>query len=434
MREAVLLATTTASALHAATASWGWLDLVVLENEALGGVCGFSHGNDYFRHFLPRQEFQGHELTSGKTIQNAAAWYRANRDVQVSLIAQASRRRGAAIDRDAFRGWVHNGWVDPGKKKLLVLLEDRSQKNFRWTLWQVGPTEVAPVDLIEFDAEANPFHCLRDVWPPVDLVTEAHVAIIGAGSIGSAAAESLATYGVGTISLVDHDRLEPHNIVRHRCGRKDIGRFKVEAVAGRLRAMSGTRVVHAHRWSVTTNANHVRGLLRDHVGVVIVCTDGVASRQATTHLARWAGIDAVFACVLDDGAYGEIVRVPHRHGVGCLLCLRRHMHDSGGMDPEPGIDLEYGTGTAHRPMTAVGGDLGLLGAMAAKAAVSTLLERAGYRDHRLAGDHLIVGLQPAGDRAWPFDMDLALTVASHRLPPPYSGCIACAASPIHRES
>ncbi|WP_425559020.1 ThiF family adenylyltransferase [Kutzneria kofuensis] len=48
----------------------------------------------------------------------------------------------------------------------------------------------------------------------------------GAGSIGGAAAHALAAYGVGRLHLLDPDRLEWHNLPRHVCGEKHVGRFQ----------------------------------------------------------------------------------------------------------------------------------------------------------------------------------------------------------------
>ncbi len=62
---------------------------------------------------------------------------------------------------------------------------------------------------------------------------------------------------------------------------------------------------------------------------------------------------------------------------GGLLCHRQYLADIGGFDPE--LDVPYGEGNGQRPMTAVAGDLQLVGQLAAKAAVATLLERARFQ-------------------------------------------------------
>ena len=95
------------------------------------------------------------------------------------------------------------------------------------------------------------------------------------------------------------------------------------------------------------------------------------------------------------------------------------------MDPEATLDRGYGAGTRHLPMTAVGADLGLVGQLAAKAAVATLLQARGYRDQRLPGDHAVIGLRPLPGIAAPFDVERAGEVKWSELPAPRPGCPSC---------
>ena len=59
--------------------------------------------------------------------------------------------------------------------------------------------------------------------------------IIGCGSVGSFIALELARAGVGSFILVDSDTLEIQNICRHQLGFRDLGRYKVDAVADAIR-------------------------------------------------------------------------------------------------------------------------------------------------------------------------------------------------------
>lgn len=63
----------------------------------------------------------------------------------------------------------------------------------------------------------------------------AKVLIVGAGGLGSPAALYLAAAGVGTIGLVDFDRVEETNLQRQILyGTTDVGVLKVEAARARL--------------------------------------------------------------------------------------------------------------------------------------------------------------------------------------------------------
>jgi hypothetical protein len=137
----------------------------------------------------------------------------------------------------------------------------------------------------------------------------------------------------------------------------------------------------------------------------------------------------VLACVLADGAVGEILRVRPGSGSGCLLCHRAELQAAARLDPEPGLDLPYGTGLQHRPMTAVGGDLALVGEFAAKAAVATLLEARGYHDQRLPAEHAVLGLRPVPGLTPPFDVTRAGDVRWAPVGPPRPSCPTCGKRP-----
>ena len=78
----------------------------------------------------------------------------------------------------------------------------------------------------------------------------ARVLLIGAGGLGCPLAQYLAAAGVGTLGLIDHDKVEASNLQRQVLyGTADVGRPKVEVAAERIRAQNpDVRVVtHAVR-------------------------------------------------------------------------------------------------------------------------------------------------------------------------------------------
>ena len=175
---------------------------------------------------------------------------------------------------------------------------------------------------------------------------------------------------------------------------------------------------------LTANANITRPLI-DAADIIICTVDGVEPRRVANYLARRAGKPIVFACVLADGRYGEILRIRALPEVGCLDCQRRYMRDNGMIDPEPSLDRGYGDGTRHNPMTAIGGDLHLVGSIAAKVAVATLLQNAGEVDQTLTDDNLVIALRPSPGYAAPFDARRALHPHWSSATPPYPDCPAC---------
>ncbi|HSW48714.1 MAG TPA: HesA/MoeB/ThiF family protein [Bryobacteraceae bacterium] len=65
------------------------------------------------------------------------------------------------------------------------------------------------------------------------------VLVIGAGGLGSPAAFYLAAAGVGTLGILDHDRVEPSNLQRqilHRTA--DVGRAKTDSAVEKIAALN----------------------------------------------------------------------------------------------------------------------------------------------------------------------------------------------------
>lgn len=77
------------------------------------------------------------------------------------------------------------------------------------------------------------------------------VGIAGAGGLGSNAAVSLARAGVGKIIIADFDRVEPSNLNRQHYSVRQIGRFKVDALAENLRAANPFAEYVVHKIRVT---------------------------------------------------------------------------------------------------------------------------------------------------------------------------------------
>ncbi len=247
---------------------------------------------------------------------------------------------------------------------------------------------------------------------------------IGVGSIGATAADALAGYGIGTLSLVDPDRLLSHNLIRHPLTARDLGRNKVAGLADQMRRAWPETTIEPLALDVVVDADRIRPLFED-CDLVLCAADGVTPRRVVSHLARRAQIPAVLACVLEDGELGEVLRLQPWPTIGCLACQRRHLADAGGFDPEPTLDAPYGVGSDHRPMTAVPGDLHLVGRLAAKIAVATLLERAGHHDQILPGDHLMLALRPRTNLPPPANLRRSTDQRWTELGPPTPSCPTC---------
>jgi hypothetical protein len=403
----------------ASGSGWGWLDVRKSKGDELLLVDGFRVRNEYR---LPQQELleRGHFLRGADSTSRVGPWYLTSPEAHHLHFAAVTR--GLGVEVEALRATVQQGWVSPpADDPMLVICHTPDESDPRWSVWWVSGEGAIPgrFALVHDD---DPIRHLADVWP-VDELAQASVTVVGVGSIGGSIAESLATAGVGHLSLVDPDRILRHNLPRHRLSEESLGRFKARALAEVIPARYPSTRATPFVFDVAENADLMRPLFA-RSDLVVCASDGVLSRRVTNHLARRARIPLVLAAVLENGAVGEVVRVQPR--TGCLWCMRRTLVEQGVFDPEPSLDRGYGALTAHLPMTAAPPDLRLVAELAAKAAVGTLLERRGYWTQKLPGDWALIGLQPVPGLGAPFDVTGAGDVRWLELPPTRSDCPTCA--------
>ncbi len=107
-------------------------------------------------------------------------------------------------------------------------------------------------------------------------LADGSVLVVGAGGLGSPAALYLAAAGVGTIGLVDHDRIELSNLQRQILFDTDeIGQGKAVTAGARLSALNPSVRVDAHEARLA--AGNVERIFRDY-DVIIDGTDRLATR------------------------------------------------------------------------------------------------------------------------------------------------------------
>ncbi|MBN2885832.1 MAG: tRNA threonylcarbamoyladenosine dehydratase [Chromatiaceae bacterium] len=107
----------------------------------------------------------------------------------------------------------------------------------------------------------------------------AHVLVAGLGGVGGHAAEALARAGVGALSLVDHDRVDPTNLNRQILAlHSTLGRPKVEVMAERIADINPNCRLRP-RQSFLDETN-IEPLLGEGVDLVIDAIDSLASKVA----------------------------------------------------------------------------------------------------------------------------------------------------------
>lgn len=123
----------------------------------------------------------------------------------------------------------------------------------------------------------------------------AHVVVVGAGGIGSPAIQYLAAAGVGRLTLIDDDRVEPSNLQRQTIfATADAGRSKVAAAADAVARLTPHVVVTPHAVRVTRD--NAAALIADGHVVLDGC-DNFDTRLAVADAALAARIPLVSAAV-----------------------------------------------------------------------------------------------------------------------------------------
>lgn len=422
-RPLVILPADYARAIQSSGRNWGFLDLIKDPGDSTSFVDGFSIARDSAARHTSKLS-DDHYLRFGTPVPTAGVWYRV--EPALHELGRFVDARADSLSIELLKKHVMNGWQIPpqGGPTPVVTWCEGADGELDFFAWFVFPDngELRRCDIDVADPDLPRLAPLAGHWP-IDVLSGKHVTVFGAGSIGGAAARSLVSYGVGNIALCDYDRIQSHNFARHVSPRSDLGRLKVASVSQLLNDLDPAVSVEELSLDMMFDTDLVRPVVLKS-DLILVATDGIDSRRTANFLARWAEKPAVFACVLEDGAYGEVVRL-RCPSDGCLECQRRALIDDGKMDPEPGIELGYGAHGTHRPMTAVGGDLHLVGDFAAKVAVATLLESEGLRAQALAGGCAILGLNPKPNRAEPFDIEYSSEVRWSAVPPPFPDCPVC---------
>ena len=152
----------------------------------------------------------------------------------------------------------------------------------------------------------------------VNILESKRVMIVGLGSFGSQIAIELAKAGVGCFSLFDFDRVELHNLARHTCTIRDLGRLKTDAIYDAI--VGKNPYAHVDKFPVNINENI--SLLNEEVAkadIVICATDNNSSRfNLSEALVKQQKI-GIFGRAVTRAEGGDVFRyVP---GGPCYCCL-----------------------------------------------------------------------------------------------------------------
>ena len=259
-----------------------------------------------------------------------------------------------------------------GSSRTVVVADAKSARMF-FTFLHEGKWKMFPYRTVDLESEP------QRLSPTFGNLEAVKVGILGAGSLGSKVAVTLARSGVQSFVLVDDDILQPGNLVRHELDARALGAHKVHGLEERIRAVApnaevkGWRVLLGGQESSATTSSVLNDL-----GSCDLVIDATADPQAfnfAAAAARSANKPMVWAEVYAGGIGGFVGRV--RPGIDPPPHTARRQYLAWCRDqnvPWIGDDRDYDTRTPKGPtLIDSDADVSVIAGHASRLALDTLM-------------------------------------------------------------
>lgn len=205
------------------------------------------------------------------------------------------------------------------------LIEQCKIDNIEWVvIINNEEIAVAHVPFTSYDNNVNIVPAKADLYSrskgilEIGILENKHVAIIGLGSFGSQIAIELSKAGVGEYSLFDFDRVELHNLARHTCTTKDLGRLKTDAIEESILGKNPYAIIHKYPIDVTKNLDILDSALAS-IDIVLCATDNNKSRFEIQELLHKHQKVGIFGRAITRAEGGDVFR--YRPEGPCYCCM-----------------------------------------------------------------------------------------------------------------
>jgi len=152
----------------------------------------------------------------------------------------------------------------------------------------------------------------------VGVLENKRVAIVGLGSFGSQIAIELAKAGVGHFSLMDFDRVELHNLMRHTASVEDLGRMKTDVIEEAVLGKNPYASVEKFPVNINDNLELLYSEV-EKADLVIVATDNNTSRFNISKALVEKRKVGIFGRAITRAEGGDVFR--YRPGGPCYCCI-----------------------------------------------------------------------------------------------------------------
>jgi molybdopterin/thiamine biosynthesis adenylyltransferase len=367
-RGAVVVPTDIPEKIAASSQHHGWVGGFEMKGEKVYILLSAALGKEEFisEAFSRLSSHKAGHILAGQYKEQLLEWYMVPRGF--------AKRFGSPLTMP-FEGFANLMPVEFGEDERIVLAVESTEADP-----EILPIRLVckednvlswPVDVIRVGAKPEPF--ARMAQEIVHVLSSKAVIIAGLGSGGAEIALNLACAGVGNLTLIDYDRINPENYIRFIAGRTDLGRRKIDIVCSAITDRDLSPKITRHAFNIVSDADRFRGVLSQGADLVICATDSVASRRTVNAAAVVLQMPCIIAGTLNDGRMGEVLHVlPYQSP--CYECVRMEL---GSVLEPPEIDDRaatpyVGSEEAALGSTALRSDITLVASLACRVALHEL--------------------------------------------------------------
>jgi molybdopterin/thiamine biosynthesis adenylyltransferase len=218
--------------------------------------------------------------------------------------------------------------------------------------------------------------------PELQGLAAKHVVVLGLGALGGTVAEHLARAGVGEVTLIDRDRLEPGNLVRHCASMAYAGWPKAAAVQDIVYAVSPHTTARSAQFFLggprpETEPRFQQDFLLELIGPADLVVDCTAEKGVHRFLSWFCSRrqkDLLVVSASNGGWGGRTVRLLPRPGAACWMCVEHALDEDNSPLEMPAApdDQVQPPGCADPTFTGTGFDLAEVALQTVRASVGML--------------------------------------------------------------
>ncbi|HXH72523.1 MAG TPA: tRNA threonylcarbamoyladenosine dehydratase [Mariprofundaceae bacterium] len=189
----------------------------------------------------------------------------------------------------------------------------------------------------------------------LDRLAAAHVLVVGLGGVGGAAAEAVVRAGIGTVTLIDHDKVGLSNLNRQLITlQSNVGEPKTKVAAARLADINPKAAIRPHEGFL--HPENVETVLAEYrPDYVLDCIDSIVCKAALVAACQRLGIpvaSSLGAGGRTDVTKAHIRKLAKTHTCGLARELRMKLRKLGGSLDYPVVysDERAVNAQPHQPL------------------------------------------------------------------------------------